>query len=79
MPAILGGRTAPQELLQESEARTALGPLQPTSEASPGTQSPPALPCPAAQPKDTKLLLLLLSQHLRYAEHTSPKVPGILT
>lgn len=41
--------------------------------------SSPALSCPAAQAEDTQLLLLLLPEHLRYAEHTSPKVPGILT
>lgn len=41
--------------------------------------SSPAPSCPAAQDKDIQLLLLLLSEHLRYAEHTSPKVPGILT
>ena len=38
-----------------------------------------ALSCRAAQAKDTASLLLLFSEHLHFAEYTSPKVPGILT
>lgn len=37
------------------------------------------LSCRAAQAKDTASLLLSFSEHLHFAEHTSPKVPGIFT